>query len=293
VTATAPEPGALLEHAGLPLPTGHVPPHAVPPVVVGIPTSHPADLVQVLLRRADGPPLAIRALREIRGSADPVQWFRARLPMMQPNRTAEYRVEWSRAGRRIATLPADGSWLGLVGVGEPVGSSATPVTDKWPSAARFPYDMEFFAALTVNLRAEVLGATAEGYRINFHVEEGRVVGPHIDAVVEPHGGDWMCIRPDGVGIVDIKITCRTQDGALLLDQAGGVFDLGPDGYAAVAAGRFDGAPPLYVTPRWSTADPAWAWLSRKQGIGLGRVVMRTLQVQCDIYLPRVGEADGR
>ena len=69
-----------------------------------------------------------------------------------------------------------------------------------------------------------------------------------------------------------------------------MFDLGPDGYAMVTAGRYEGAPPFYATPTWSTAHPDWAWLNRKQGIGFGRVELSRLQVQCDIYLP---EVDGR
>ena len=290
MTATVPVTAALLQRGGLPLPIGDVPAHVVPAVVVGTPGAHPADLVQVLLRRGAGPPLAIRALREVTRAADPVQWFQARLPALEPDSAAEYRIEWSRAGRRIATLPADGSWLRLLGVDRADDGlpPATSAASEWPSTPRFGYGLEFFAALTVNLAAEVVGATAEGYRINFYVEKGHVRGPRIDAVVEPRGGDWMCIRPDGIGAVDIRITYRTHDGAVILERAGGVFDLGPDGYAMVAGGRFEGAPPFYAAPTWSTAHPDWSWLNRKQGVGFGRVVMSKLQVQCDIYISDVG-----
>jgi hypothetical protein len=152
---------------------------------------------------------------------------------------------------------------------------------------RWAYDLTFFAALTVNLRSEVVGATPEGYRINFFVKDGTVIGPRISAVVHPDGGDWMCIRPDGIGVVDIKITYTTTDGAIILEQAGGYFDLGPDGYAKVVAGEFTGAPPLYATPTWATASPQWQWLNRCQGYAFGRVVLAELQVQADIYIPRV------
>ena len=162
----------------------------------------------------------------------------------------------------------------------------------WPSRPRFAYGLEFFAALTVNLRAEILGATPEGYRINFFVKDGRVRGPGIDAVIEPGGGDWMCIREDGIGAVNIKITYRTSEGALILEQAGGVFDTGSDGYAKVSSGRFEGSPPFYATPTWSTSHAHWAWLNRCQGFGIGRVVMDKFQVQCDIYIPLVKERLG-
>ena len=168
----------------------------------------------------------------------------------------------------------------------PLGSPAAPA----PSAPRFPYDLTFFAALTVNLSAEVLGATPEGYRINFYVNDGWIRGPRIDARVRPEGGDWMCIREDGIGEVNITITYETSDGALILERAGGVLDLGPEGYDKVVRGDFTGSPPFYATPKWSTANPSWLWLNRCQGFGVGHVVMEELQVRCDIYLPTVGAA---
>ena len=281
----------LLERPNLRLPIGAIPVGQSPAVVVGVPMSRASDVVQVLLRRGRVP-MRLPALPDLAGARDAVQWFRAMLPALDPGASEEYRVEWTRAGRRIATLPADGSWYSLVGVADkaaPPEDCPASTNDSWASQPRFAKDLDFFAALTVNLRAEILGPTPDGYRINFYVKDGRVIGPRIDAVVEPEGGDWMSIRPDGIGAVRIKITYRTTDGALILEEAGGVFDTGPDGYAKVAAGVLTGAPPFYATPTWSTSSPAWSWLNRCQGFGIGRVVMEKLQVQCDIYHPRVGE----
>jgi hypothetical protein len=147
----------------------------------------------------------------------------------------------------------------------------------------------FFAALTADLRAEVIGVTAEGFRVNFFVKGGTVAGPGLDAIIEPEGGDWMIIRPDGIGAVNIHITYRTSDGALILEQAGGVFDLGPHGFAMAVSGAWTGSPPFYATPTWSTSDPKWQWLTRRQGFAMGRVVLEKLQVQADIYMPEVGQ----
>ena len=276
---------ALIERAGFPMPIGPLPAPSAPTVVVGTPAAHPADVVQVLMRSGGSAPLVIRALRDAANTGDPAQWFRAQLPALEPDREAEYRVEWLRAGRRIATLPADGSWYHLRGAAD---EAATPSQDaRAPERPRFGYDLEFFASGTFNLRAQPIGPTPQGYRVNFAVTEGRMVGPRIDAVVEPNGGDWMRIRPDGIGEVDIKITLRTRDGAIIFEQAGGVFDTGPDGFAQMAAGTLGGVRPLYVTPTWTTAHPAWQWLNRRQGIAVGRVEMAALQVQVDIYLPTV------
>ncbi len=221
------------------------------------------------------------------------QCFRAVLPALEAGRRVEYRAELTRAGQRLATLPADGSWLSVIG--DPAAAVHPEEQSQAPSpvaAPRWDYDLEFFAALTINLRPETLGDTPEGYRINFFVESGRVVGPRIDAVVRRDGGDWMVIRRDGIGVLDVRTTYETADGALILDRAGGVFDLGPDGYAKAAAGQLTGCRPFYATPTFMTAHPNWQWLNRCQGFGIGRVVLEDLQVQCDIYIPEVGGRRG-
>jgi hypothetical protein len=157
-----------------------------------------------------------------------------------------------------------------------------------PVGPRFAHELTFFAQLTADLRAEVIGETPDGFRINFYVLGGSICGPRINAEIRAEGGDWMCIRGDGIGIVDINITYDTGDGVLILEQAGGIFQLGPEGLARARAGKFVGSPPFYATPRWVTSSPDWIDLNGVQGFGFGRVVLEKLQVQCDIYLPSVG-----
>jgi len=44
------------------------------------------------------------------------------------------------------------------------------------------------------------------------------------------GGDWLLLRPDGVGLLDVRATMELDNGALIYTTYGGVVDLGPDGY---------------------------------------------------------------
>lgn len=297
----------LFELEALRLPVGPVAAGAAPRLVVGAQPPHPANRVEAQVRQ-EGRPLRSVWLApgapSYRG-ADPAdarrqgllpslfQCFSGSLPPFEAARDLEYRFLLWRAGQQLGAFPADGSWLSVVAPANPQvanrpAPAGQPSRPAAPDEPRWAYELEFFAALTVDLRAEVLGATPEGYRINFYVKDGTIKGPLIDAAVLPEGGDWMCIRPDGIGMVDISITYQTASGALILERAGGVFDLGPDGYAKVAAGDFTGAPPFYATPSWETAHPDWSWLNRRQGFGVGRVVLEQLQVRCDIYLPVVG-----
>ncbi|HEV7829833.1 MAG TPA: DUF3237 family protein [Pseudonocardiaceae bacterium] len=285
---------SLSQIADLALPEGAVPAGTAPVVTVRAAPQHPSNAVLVQMRRDGGPATFLRAMPEGALSQEGQQWYQAPLPAVDEGRRVDYRIELIRAGQRLATLPADGSWLTVTGQPVLVPASAEQIPAQSAPALSsgtplWAYGLSFFATLIVNLQAEVLGETAEGYRINFYVRDGRVVGPGIDAVVRSEGGDWMAIRPDGIGMVNILITYETADKALILERAGGVFDLGPGGYAKVVAGQLTGSPPFYATPTWSTAHPNWKWLNRCQGFGIGRVVLEKLQVQCDIYIPEVGD----
>jgi hypothetical protein len=278
----------LLSRQDLRLPEGVVPAGTAPVVAIAVEPKHPSNVVLVQVRRDDGPATFLRAVPEAEPFQAGRQWYRTALPSLDEGRHVDYRIELTRAGQQIARLPADGSWLTVIGQRDAAVLSAEP--GRAPSVtgvAIWGYDLSFFATLIINLRAEILGETPEGYRVNFFVKGGRVVGPRINAVVRPEGGDWMAIRPDGIGMVDIRITYETSDGALIYEHAGGVFDLGPDGYAKVTAGQFTGSPPFYPTPSWTTAHHNWKWLNRCQGFGIGRVVLDDLQVQCDVYIPQV------
>ncbi len=219
------------------------------------------------------------------------QSFVAELPAPVHGRLLEYRAELRRVGQLLGMAPADGTWSSSAVETRP-GAQASPPDTAFPAydtagTPRFGYELEFLGGLTVQLRAEVMGHTPEGYRINFFVVHGEAHGPRLNGRLRPEGGDWMRIRPDGVGEVHIAITYETPDGALLLEESGGVFDLGPQGYEDVVRGVYVGAPRFFATPTYITADPRWSWINSLQGFGFGRVVMHELRVECDIYAPHL------
>ena len=130
---------------------------------------------------------------------------------------------------------------------------------------------------------------SDGLRVNWHVNEGTFVGPGFDAVVLPGAADWMHIRQDGVAIVNVQACFETPEHVRVYGSDGGVFDLGPDGYARALRGEYDRLPPVVVTPTYATADPRLEWLNRAQCIGVGRVDMTALRVEFDVYVVHVGE----
>jgi hypothetical protein len=283
-------PGMLrLGTVAVPPPAGIVP-VGIPPILALTAPGHPSNVVAVPCRVDGGPVRIVRAAPAESPSAA-LQTFVARLPALGPGQRLDYRAELSRVGQLIDAVPADGAWQSVTAPSDPAVTEA-PASSIFPAydtagTPRFTFDLEFLGALTVQLRAEVLGHTPQGFRINFFVVHGEAHGPRLRGRIRPEGGDWMCIRPDGVGEVDIKITYETPDGALLLEESGGVFDIGPDGYANVVRGVYSGAPPFFATPTYVTADPRWKWINSLQCFGFGRVVMHDLRVECDIYAPHV------
>jgi hypothetical protein len=97
----------------------------------------------------------------------------------------------------------------------------------------------------VRLIYEVLDLTVEGDRLR-----GTLLGRA--------GADWVTVSGP-VGSIDVRCTIQTHDGAIVLAQYQGRTDLsgGP------------GNSPIYVAPRFETADPRYRWLNAVQAVGKG------------------------
>ena len=83
---------------------------------------------------------------------------------------------------------------------------------------------------------------------------------------------------------------QTQTGARIDCLYDGILDLGADGYARAMRGDFGILPPFVLAPTYATADKELAWLNRAQCIGVGRVDMKALRAEYDVYVVTVGGA---
>ena len=152
----------------------------------------------------------------------------------------------------------------------------------------FNYSLEHIFSYMVTLSSppEVIGAVPEGIRANFYVTGGKVEGPKVNGKVLPVGGDWIIVRTDGVGILDVRLTFEAHDGALIYTAYSGVADLGKDGYQKFLQQDLPPSIPLQIAPRYDTAHPEYQWLNRIQCVGIGQVDMERLEVSYDIYAIR-------
>lgn len=131
-------------------------------------------------------------------------------------------------------------------------------------------DLEFLFEARVQLRMPPmdLGAVPDGNRIIFFVEGGTLEGPHLKGRVVPNSGaDWIRIRPDGVGLLDVRFCLETHDNALIYAHWQGRSWSAPEdseyAYDVMKPDDPAGAWRYYfrTAPFFETSDPRYAWLN--------------------------------
>ncbi len=271
-----------------PAPPPLVAPGTTAPVRVAVSPVRPGHAVTVNYRVNGGPVREATAVPDLRVHDVNARIFRALLPG-QSSGMVEFLPVLHFAGQSISprlgeTTKASRYQIGRAGA-VPDGGLPAPKSGSQPHWA---WNAKFMGTLGATLRKEVVGATPDGLRIDWHVEDGSFVGPGFEAVILPGGTDWMRIRPDGIGIVNVTACMETPDGARIFASYAGIFDLGPNGFARAQRDEFDPLPALVITPNYLTADNRLAWLNRAQCLGVGRVDMAARRVEADVYIIQVG-----
>ena len=109
----------------------------------------------------------------------------------------------------------------------------------------------------------------QGTRTIVEVVGGRFEGPRLKATVQIPAGDWITNRADGSYRLDVRLTLKTDDGALILLTYNGIGQTTSTGAS------------LRVAPLFETGDARYVWLTHLQAIGVGERVGAT--VKYDVY----------
>jgi hypothetical protein len=133
---------------------------------------------------------------------------------------------------------------------------------------------------------EMIGPVPEGIRVNFYTTGGEISGPKLRGKLLPVGGDWFSVRKDGIGLVDVRSTIESDDGALILFSYQGIIDFGNDGYEIFLSGDLPASAQIRTSPRFSTSHPAYVWLNRLQCIGIGEFRKTSSDAMYDVYAVR-------
>jgi len=132
--------------------------------------------------------------------------------------------------------------------------------------------------IVVDLQPKLdFGGGPLGRRILFGSAGGSFEGPELRGEVLPGGGDWALFRADGAMLLDVRLTLRTHDGALLHMSYGGRWITPPDLRAqmADAAHRHLVDPARYyfrTNPLFETGAKQYAWLNDVVCVGIGYLV---------------------
>jgi hypothetical protein len=89
------------------------------------------------------------------------------------------------------------------------------------------------------------------------VTGGTFNGPRLKGTAVTGGGDWIQRRPDGVSMLNVRATLRTDDEQLIYITYDGILYV-PTG--APATDRY-----WRITPKFETGSAKYEWLTRKEG----------------------------
>jgi hypothetical protein len=109
----------------------------------------------------------------------------------------------------------------------------------------------------------------QGKRTIVSVVGGRFEGPRLKASVQGPAGDWVTNRADGGTRLDVRLTLKTDDGAVILMVYNGIGQPTNTGFS------------LRTAPLFETGDSRYVWLTRLQAVGVGESAGAT--VKYDIY----------
>ena len=117
-----------------------------------------------------------------------------------------------------------------------------------------------------------VGAVPHGTRRIAPISGGVFEGPRLRGTVLPGGStDWLLLRADDVLEMDLRVTLRTDDGALISMRSFGLRHGTPDVIAAIGRGEPVDPATYYfrTTPRFQTAHPAYGFLNRLVAVASG------------------------
>lgn len=284
-------------------PSGPVSVDAPVSVTVGVRPANLTNAIEVEYRINGGPTRILHGALLRDDLARGAQFFRAVFPYLPPGSHVEYAPIVRTLGRRIgaplgqhapssfSVLPSTAGTAGSAHPSPPGPAESAPNTHRPELRPPFPYTLVRLAQVQASLAPpHVIGTTPDGLRMNFAIIGGRIAGERFNASVEKGGADCLCIRPDGTGIVAVRTTLRTDDGAVVYTEYSGVLDLGEDGYRRAVAGHFPQRPRVHLAPRFLCGAPAYAWLNRLQCVGIGYVTMADLEVNYDLYAMHLADA---
>ncbi len=142
--------------------------------------------------------------------------------------------------------------------------------------------LEFLYEVSAYLESPIaIGENPHGNRQIVYVTGGSFEGPRLKGKVLAGGGDWVLVRPDGVGDLDVRVTLQTDDGALIYVTYRGYLTKILEVLPRWAAGEQIPHEEYYlmITPYFETSAAQYAWLQQVVAIGRGSLIQGGVSYQ--------------
>jgi len=122
--------------------------------------------------------------------------------------------------------------------------------------------------------SDVVGSVPLGQRVIAEVTGGSFEGERLNGSVNTPGADWIMVSNDGIGHIDVRLTLKTDDGALIYMQYLGKLVFNDKMAEATAQGKETQLGDTYfmTQPRFETGSADYAWLNSIVAVAEGRVI---------------------
>ena len=158
---------------------------------------------------------------------------------------------------------------GLLSFAQTSPNVANTPASKASEAPHAP-EFEYLGTLRAETGARTVAENGpQGTRTIVQIVSGRFEGPRVKASVQTPSGDWITNRVDGSYRLDVRLTLKTDDGAVILVTYNGIGQTTNVGASLRAA------------PLFETGDSRYTWLTHLQAVAIGERVGTNLTY--DIY----------
>jgi hypothetical protein len=135
-------------------------------------------------------------------------------------------------------------------------------------------DLLFYGDLTLDMPQDV-GGGPHGNRQIIRVVSGTIDGPRIKGKTLPMSGDWLLLRPDGVGELNVRSTIQTEDNHLIYMHYDGLMHARPEIMQAMFQGQPIAPDDLYLRMAafFETSSEQYAWINKILAVGFAKVAL--------------------
>jgi len=141
-------------------------------------------------------------------------------------------------------------------------------------------ELLFRGSLTLDTPQPV-GDTPHGQRNIIRVTEGVLDGPRLRGKTLPMSGDWLLLRADGTGELDVRSTILTDDGVHIFMAYRGIMRATPETMGRMFAGEPISRDDLYFrsAPFFEVGAGKYSWLNSVLCVCYGTVHMPKLDIE--------------